>query len=105
MSEDNLNDPPKMVYRSTIIAQRPDYKKGRDIRLISCYTGNGKDGVAQYVANKLGVTVIAPDKKGIIQRSIFGRYEIYSGSDIGIHDGEMIHFEPEKNARRGNIYG
>lgn len=81
-----------------IIAQRADYKKGTDIRLISCYTGQESDGVAQYIADKLKVNVIAPDKKGIISRSIGGEYNVYSGSDIGIHDGEMRVFSPkEKN--------
>ena len=51
-----------------IIAQRKDYRKGTNIRLIAYHAGAEKDGVAQYVADKLHVTVIAPDKLGIIER-------------------------------------
>lgn len=78
-----------------IIAQRKDYQKGTDIRLISCYTGSRKDGVAQYIANKLGVTVWAPDKLGIINK-FAGRYRVYSGSDYGIEDGNFIPFSPNE---------
>lgn len=78
-----------------IIAQRNDYQKGTDIRLISCYTGSRKDGVAQYIANKLGVTVWAPDKLGIINR-LAGRYRVYSGSNYGIEDGSFIPFGPNE---------
>ena len=68
-----MNDPPKMVHRST------------------------------YVANKLGVTVWAPDKKGIINKSLLGEFTVYSGSDYGEHDGEFIPFTPKP--REGNEYG
>ena len=47
-----------------ILLQRKDYKKGTNIRLLSCSTGlEDADGncVAQELANKLGVTVFAPD--------------------------------------------
>lgn len=79
-----------------IIAQRKDYKKGVPIRLISCYTGKKEDGVAQYVANKLHVDVEAPDRKGVIFRSFSGRYEVYSGSEIGVRDGNMITKHPKE---------
>ena len=76
-----------------IIAQRKDYQKGTDIRLISCYTGSKDDGVAQYIANKLKVTVWAPTKLGIINK--FGnRYRVYSGSDFGVEDGIFKPFTP-----------
>ena len=78
-----------------IIAQRNDYQKGTDIRLISCYTGSKEDGVAQYIANKLGVTVWAPNKLGIINR-FAGRYRVYSGSDYGIEDERFIPFTPNE---------
>ena len=48
---------------SQIIRQRPDYKKGTPIRLLSCNTGNTDSTgncVAQLLANELGVKVIAP---------------------------------------------
>ena len=37
----------------------PDYHGG-NIRLVSCSTGTKSDGIAQHLANKLGVTVMAP---------------------------------------------
>jgi len=75
-----------------IIAQRSDYKKGTDIRLISCYTGKADDGVARFISNKLKVNVTAPDKLGIITKNITGKYTVYSGSEIGKRDGKMIPF-------------
>lgn len=82
-----------------IIAQRKDYKKGTDIRLISCYTGSEKDGVASYMSKKLKVTVKAPDKLGIINRNIYGEYSVYSGSEKGKHDGEMVPFVYDKQRK------
>ena len=55
--------------------------------------GGCSTGVAQYVANKLGVTVWAPDKLGIINR-FAGRYRVYSGSEKGKEDGSFIPFYP-----------
>lgn len=78
-----------------IIAQRKDYEKGTDIRLISCYTGSQEDGVAQYIANKLNVTVWAPDKKGFILKRLSGTYEVYAGSEKGKRDGRFIPFYPK----------
>lgn len=80
-----------------IIAQRKDYKKGVPIRLISCYTGSQEDGVAQYVANKLHVDVEAPNKKGIISKGLTGIFDVYSGSEKGKHDGDMIVFHPQES--------
>lgn len=40
----------------------PGYKKGQSIRLLSCNTGSLSQGFAQNLANKLGVTVWAPNK-------------------------------------------
>ena len=79
-----------------IIAQRKDYKKCTDIRLISCYTGFIEDGVAKYISDKLKVNVLAPDLKGIISRDIYGRYEVYSGSREKVHDGRMVLIEYKK---------
>lgn len=87
-----------------IIAQRKDYKKGQDIKLIACYTGRKDDGVAQYVANKLGVTVWAPTEKAIINRNIYWKYTVYSGDDIGAHNGEFIPFTPQPK-KGGHYYG
>lgn len=80
-----------------IIAQRADYKKGTPIRLIACYTGSVDDGVARYISNKLKVDVIAPTELGIINKSLLGNYSVYSGSDFGVHDGEMKPFIYKKD--------
>lgn len=82
-----------------IIAQRKDYKKGTNIRLISCNTGAAKDGVAQYVADKLHVTVLAPDKNAVVYRKWWGLTDVFSGSDVNEKDGEFISFEPNKGGR------
>ncbi|MBR3245193.1 MAG: hypothetical protein IKI32_01690 [Lachnospiraceae bacterium] len=82
-----------------IIAQRKDYKKGTDIRLISCYAGTKEDGVARYVADKLGVNVLAADKKAIISKALSGGWDVYSGSKEGKHDGDMLIFEPNGGVR------
>lgn len=83
-----------------IIAQRSDYKKGMKIRLISCFTGQERDGVAKYVARKLKVQVLAPDKKAIITKSLSGDITLTCGSDeysyAGRHDGSFISFTPDE---------
>ena len=79
-----------------IIAQRKDYQKGMNIRLISCNTGEKADGVAQYIADKLHVKVLAPDKKAIVNRTVTGRTIVYSGSEPGKRDGRFILFEPKE---------
>lgn len=38
------------------------YKKGQPVKLLSCNTGKLDAGFAQNLANKLGVTVLAPTK-------------------------------------------
>lgn len=82
-----------------IIAQREDYKKGTDIRLISCYAGTKEDGVARYIADKLGVNVLAADKKAIISKTLSGEWLVYSGSEEKKHDGNMLIFEPKGGVR------
>ncbi|MFD4354892.1 hypothetical protein ACFWPX_20215 [Nocardia sp. NPDC058518] len=42
------------------ILNNPDYQPGTPIRLMSCHSGNSA-GWAQYVSDRLGVTVRAPD--------------------------------------------
>ena len=83
-----------------IIAQRKDYSKGMNIRLIACHAGAEPDGVAQYIADKLHVTVVAPDKLGIIERKFNGETIVYSGSDRGMHDGNMKPFTPKGEVKR-----
>ena len=71
-----------------IIRQRPDYKKGTPIRLLSCNTGNTEntgDCVAQLLANELDVIVCAPTEELYVS----------SGGDITIGEddcGEMRTF-------------
>ena len=79
-----------------IIAQRKDYKKGMNIRLIACNAGSKPDGVAQYIADKLRVLVTAPTKLGIIERKLNGETIVYSGSKKYLHDGQMKTFEPSE---------
>ena len=43
-----------------ILSHREDYRK-KGIRLLSCSTGMDPDGFAQHLANKLNVTVWAPN--------------------------------------------
>ena len=56
----------KMLVNSRTVANMikriPGYK-GQDIRLLSCNTGSKSAGFAQNLANKLGVTVYAPNDK------------------------------------------
>ena len=78
-----------------IIAQRKDYTKGTPIRLISCFTGAQKDVVASYIAEKLHVTVLAPNKKAIVTRKLNGKTVVYSGSEIGIRDGDFVAYGKE----------
>lgn len=87
-----------------IISQREDYEKGTPIRLIACHSGSKEDGTAQYVANKLGVQVIAPRDYGVISPEL-GYYRIFSGDSYGnmIGDGKFAVFTPRK--REGNNYG
>ena len=61
-----------------------------------CYSGTRDDGIARYVSDKLKVNVLAPDKKGIISKNIYGEYSVYSGSALRVHDGKMIPFEYKK---------
>ena len=43
-----------------ILSHRKDYKRNV-LRLLSCETGSVPDGFAQHLANKLNVTVLAPN--------------------------------------------
>jgi len=45
-----------------LIKQMPGYKKGQPIRLLSCNTGTSSASFAQNLANKLNVSVWAPNK-------------------------------------------
>lgn len=85
-----------------IIAQREDYKKGTPIRLIVCNSGAKPDGVAQYVANKLGVEVLAPTEYAQVELN--GRQiRIFSADKDGHPSGDFVPFIPRR--REGNDYG
>ena len=72
---------------SQIIRQRPDYKKGTPIRLLSCNTGNTDNTgncVAQLLANELGVKVIAPID--LLHVSADGEISVGNGRGEGMKD-------------------
>ncbi len=79
-----------------IIAQRSDYQKGTPIRLISCYSGSKKDGTAQYIANKLGVDVLAPDTKAYVYKPENGISKVIAETQPGKGDGNWITFTPKE---------
>ena len=83
-----------------IIAQRKDYKKGMKIRLISCNTGKMEDGVAQYIADKLHVEVLAPNEKAILVGRYGRKATVYVGSKVGLQDGEFITFMPKSEGKK-----
>lgn len=81
-----------------IIIQRDDYKKGTPIRLISCRTGENENGVAQYLANKLNVEVLAPNKNvSLHYKKERGKINItlQVESRPNEKDGEWVHFIPQ----------
>jgi hypothetical protein len=71
------------------IASRPDYA-GEPVRLLSCGTGGLPDGLAQNLANKLGVPVLAPSDRLWITE--YGR--LFIGPDQFTHSGEWRTFVP-----------
>ena len=85
---------------SQIIRQRPDYKKGTAIRLLSCNTGNTEntgDCVAQLLANELEVTVIAPNLKLYVYPD--GTYTVGRKNQ-----GEMEEFFSRKVDKYSEVY-
>ena len=85
---------------SQIIRQRPDYKKGTPIRLLSCNTGNTEntgDCVAQLLANELEATVIAPNLKLYIYPD--GTYTVGRKNQ-----GEMKEFFSRKVDKYSEVY-
>ena len=83
-----------------IIRQRPDYKKGTAIRLLSCNTGNTDntgDCVAQLLATELEVAVIAPNLELYVYPD--GTYT------VGRRDqGEMKEFFSRKVDKYSEVY-
>ena len=45
-----------------LIVEQPDYDGG-PVRLLSCFTGSSPTGIAQQLADRLGVNVVAPSSK------------------------------------------
>ena len=82
-----------------IIAQRNDYQKGTNIRLISCETGANSDGVAQYIANKLNVIVKAPTTNVYVYYPTNGISNIVTESKKGKKDGTWKTFYPNKTKK------
>ena len=85
---------------SQIIRQRPDYKKGTPIRLLSCNTGNTDNTgncVAQLLANELGVTVIAPNIKLHVYPD--GKYTVGRKNQ-----GKMKEFTSRKVGKYSEVY-
>lgn len=54
---------------------------GQSVRLLSCSTGKLPDGFAQNLANKLGVTVLAPTD--LLWAKPSGRYYVTAGQNVG----------------------
>ena len=69
------------------------------VRLISCKTGLHVKGVAQHLANKLGVEVIAPTDNVHIAED--GSMTI--GRQPGQNNGKWITFEPAQSERRFTV--
>jgi hypothetical protein len=45
-----------------LIVEQPDYDGG-PVRLLSCFTGSSPTGIAQQLADRLGINVVAPSSK------------------------------------------
>lgn len=83
-----------------IIIQRDDYQRGMKIRLVSCNTGREPDGVAQYIADRLGVEVLAPENNAAVKLEN-GKSTTYSCDEFGQEKGKYKPFTPSK----GKSYG
>ncbi len=90
-----------------LIVRQAGYKKGRPIRLLSCNTGADPIGFAQNLANKLNVTVYAPND--YLWSWYGGRYKVASalprkepGEGLAMDSskpGEFVKFVPGGNKR------
>lgn len=80
----------------------PGYSGG-PIRLISCSAGKYSDGLAQQLANKMGVEVLAPDQDVYIDR--FGGYTLARNDDhhylivngFAKETGSWVSFVPDRD--------
>lgn len=79
-----------------LIERNPKFD-GQSIRLISCNTGALPNGAAQHLANKLGVPVLAPNKKlwvffdGALE---VGEGHLRRGRPVITDPGEWVRFQP-----------
>jgi len=79
---------------SKLITSQPDYA-GEDIRLLSCSTGATENGIAQRLADKMGVAVEAPSDTLWIYSS--GKTTI--GPQAADNTGSWVRFVPGGGAR------
>ncbi|MGN6634114.1 MAG: putative T7SS-secreted protein [Oryzihumus sp.] len=75
-----------------LIVEQPDYDGG-PVRLLSCFTGSSPTGIAQQLADQLGVNVVAPSSKLWMWDT--GRMAI--GLEWELNDGEWLTFTPRGN--------
>jgi hypothetical protein len=80
---------------ANLIKRNPQFN-GQPIRLLSCNTGELSNGFAKNLANKLGVSVTAPDN--LIWAWPNGRLGVYpmgsNGGPLLSSQGKMIPFTP-----------
>lgn len=84
-----------------MISKLPGYKKGQPIRLLACNVGARGIGFAQNLANKLGVTVYAPNNYLWVNSN--GTHFIAAKTSIGSPDyskkGKFVKFTPGGNKK------
>lgn len=65
--------------------------------MLSCETGKEVDGVAQYVAYKLGVEVLAPNDMLWVYSERNGVCDMTVGSKNNKQSGDFVKFVPRKD--------
>lgn len=84
-----------------MIEKLPRYKKGQPIRLLACNAGARGNGFAQNLANKLGVTVYAPND--YLWANSNGNHFIAAKNSSGRPDcskkGKFVKFTPGGNKK------
>ena len=94
--EDPLMGDRSIKSLARLIERNPKFD-GQSIRLISCNTGALPNGAAQHLANKLGVPVLAPNKKlwvffdGALE---VGEGHLRRGRPVITDPGEWVRFQP-----------
>jgi hypothetical protein len=104
-SIDHLDQSINAKQAADIIRRHPEFT-GQPIRLLSCNTGAKADGVAQQLANELGVRVLAPNDylwAHTDGQFTIGPGEWVAGADgpefqaVYPHNGKFVEFKPKKN--------